>query len=124
MHEAIDASSDTGGMALQNILQKYQPRASIVPPKLDFTDCPYAWPFCRQPVYAGAMPLMFNATVLNGMGLTGVPVKPSHLLVLHSASRSPLAASLPGKLTSMHRDHQSIATNGATLVGLKHEPTT
>ena len=29
------------------------------------------WPFCRQPLYAGAMPLMFNATILNGMSLTG-----------------------------------------------------
>ena len=29
------------------------------------------WPFCRQPLYARSMPLMFNATVLNGMGLTG-----------------------------------------------------
>ena len=27
--------------------------------------------FCRQPLYANAMPLMFNATVLNGMGLIG-----------------------------------------------------
>lgn len=29
------------------------------------------WPFCRQPLYASAMPLMFNATILNGLGLTG-----------------------------------------------------
>ena len=29
------------------------------------------WPFCRQPLFAGAMPLMFNATILNGMSLTG-----------------------------------------------------
>jgi len=29
------------------------------------------WPFCRQPLYAGAMPVMFNATILNGLGLTG-----------------------------------------------------
>ena len=43
----------------------------MVPAELDFTDCPYMWPFCRQPLYANAMPLMFNATVLNGMGLTG-----------------------------------------------------
>lgn len=34
-------------------------------------DCPYMWPFCRQPLYATAMPLMFNATILNGLGLTG-----------------------------------------------------
>ena len=43
----------------------------MVPAELDFTDCPYMWPFCRQPLYAGAMPLMFNATVLNGMGVIG-----------------------------------------------------
>lgn len=55
----------------QEILQAYEPRASVVPAALHFADCPYMWPFCAQPLYAGAMPLMFNATVLNGMGLTG-----------------------------------------------------
>lgn len=34
-------------------------------------DCPYSWPFCRQPLYAGAMPVIFNATILNGMGAIG-----------------------------------------------------
>ncbi|CAL5228891.1 g12106 [Coccomyxa viridis] len=63
-----------GKMNLLNsteILKQYKPRASVVPAELDFTDCPYMWPFCRQPLYANAMPLMFNATVLNGMGLIG-----------------------------------------------------
>ncbi len=58
-------------MSEQEILQKYEPRASVVPAELNFMDCPYMWPFCTQPLYAAAMPLMFNATVLNGMGLTG-----------------------------------------------------
>lgn len=53
------------------ILKSYQPRASIFPSALDYTDCPYSWPFCRQPLYAGAMPVIFNATILNGMGVTG-----------------------------------------------------
>lgn len=53
------------------ILKSYQPRASIFPGVLDYTDCPYTWPFCRQPLYAGAMPVIFNATVLNGMGVIG-----------------------------------------------------
>ena len=53
------------------ILQSYQPKASIVPKALDFTDCPYMWPFCTQPIYANALPLIFNATVLNAMALTG-----------------------------------------------------
>ena len=54
-----------------NILKSYQPKASIVPRSLDFTDCPYMWPFCTQPIYANALPLIFNATVLNAMALTG-----------------------------------------------------
>ena len=29
------------------------------------------WPFCRQPLYAGAMPVVFNVTILNGMGVVG-----------------------------------------------------
>ncbi len=29
------------------------------------------WPFCKQPMYASAMPTMFNATILNGMAVTG-----------------------------------------------------
>uniref|UniRef100_A0A1D1ZCL4 Membrane-bound transcription factor site-1 protease n=1 Tax=Anthurium amnicola TaxID=1678845 RepID=A0A1D1ZCL4_9ARAE len=53
------------------ILKNYQPRASIFPSVLDYTDCPYSWPFCRQPLYAGAMPVIFNATILNGMGVIG-----------------------------------------------------
>ena len=81
---------------LQEILKQYKPRASVVPAELDFTDCPYMWPFCRQPLYANAMPLMFNATVLNGMGLIGEPCRlPSHtavhpfILVLVSLDRTP-----------------------------------
>lgn len=54
-----------------NILKNYQPKASIVPKSLDFTDCPYMWPFCTQPIYANGLPLIFNATVLNAMALTG-----------------------------------------------------
>ncbi|KAI4297014.1 hypothetical protein L6164_036926 [Bauhinia variegata] len=53
------------------ILKSYQPRASIFPSVLDYTDCPYSWPFCRQPLYAGSMPVIFNATILNGMGVIG-----------------------------------------------------
>eukprot|EP00850_Spirogloea_muscicola_P015909 SM000126S26285 [mRNA] locus=s126:92:3575:+ [translate_table: standard] len=53
------------------VLADYVPRASILPSKLDLTDCPYSWPFCRQPLYATAMPVIFNATILNGMGVVG-----------------------------------------------------
>lgn len=53
------------------VLESYVPRASLVPAALHFAECPYMWPFCRQPLYAGAMPVMFNATILNGLGLVG-----------------------------------------------------
>lgn len=53
------------------VLKEYSPRASLVPAILDLTDCPYAWPFCSQPLYAGSMPVMFNVTILNGMGVHG-----------------------------------------------------
>lgn len=53
------------------ILANYTPRASVVPSVLDLTSCPYSWPFCRQPIFHGSMPLIFNATILNGMGVVG-----------------------------------------------------
>jgi membrane-bound transcription factor site-1 protease len=55
-------------------LQNYTPRASLVPGELNFEfqkSCPYAWPHCTAPLYAGAMPFIFNATIVNGMGLGG-----------------------------------------------------
>lgn len=54
-----------------NSLMSYKPKASFFPSELDLTECPYAWPFCTQPLYYSAMPLIFNATILNGMGVTG-----------------------------------------------------
>lgn len=53
------------------ILKDYKPRATIFPSILNYEDCPYTWPFCQQPLYAGAMPVIFNATILNGMGVIG-----------------------------------------------------
>nr|GMD64086.1 subtilisin-like protease SBT6.1 [Ipomoea batatas] len=58
------------------ILKNYEPRASIFPGVLDYSDCPYSWPFCVQPLYAGAMPVIFNATILNGMGAIGYVESP------------------------------------------------
>ena len=55
-----------------HILQSYEPRASLVPDSLDLTDCPYMWPLCSQPLYADAVPVIVNATILNGIDVTGV----------------------------------------------------
>jgi len=63
-----------GRMNLQaaaGFIANYQPHASAIPAVLDLTECPYMWPYCAQPFYADAQPVIFNLTVLNGMSLTG-----------------------------------------------------
>uniref|UniRef100_A0A8W8JSW4 Membrane-bound transcription factor site-1 protease n=1 Tax=Magallana gigas TaxID=29159 RepID=A0A8W8JSW4_MAGGI len=55
-------------------LRTYKPQASLSPGYIDLTECPYMWPYCSQPIYYGAMPVVVNVTVLNGMGVSGVIV--------------------------------------------------
>lgn len=57
--------------ASQAILANYTPRASLIPPAIHLADCPYMWPHCKQELYAFGLPLMLNATVVNGMANTG-----------------------------------------------------
>lgn len=57
--------------ASEAVLASYSPRASLVPARLDLADCPYMWPYCRQPLRAFGLPVAINATVLNGLGATG-----------------------------------------------------
>ena len=53
------------------ILRHYVPRASTVPSEFDLTECPYAWPHCKQGAYATMMPIILNATIVNGLGTHG-----------------------------------------------------
>jgi membrane-bound transcription factor site-1 protease len=57
-------------------LASYTPRATVFPAALDLTDCPYMWPYCTQPLFHGAQPVIFNVTILNGMGSSGIIVRP------------------------------------------------
>ena len=70
-------------------LADYTPHASVVPDQLDLSPCGpageglaghapggggsggYLWPYCSQPLYAGAVPLLINLTLLNGMSVVG-----------------------------------------------------
>lgn len=76
-HLIANANIYEQGMGSIDIIGAYQhlvtttPHASVIPATLDFTNCPYMWPFCTQSLYHTAQPLMFNMTVLNGMSLTG-----------------------------------------------------
>ncbi|XP_062501119.1 membrane-bound transcription factor site-1 protease-like [Corticium candelabrum] len=54
-----------------HVLNTYKPQASLSPSYIDLTECPYMWPFCSQPIYVGAMPIVVNVTILNGMGVRG-----------------------------------------------------
>ncbi|KAH8018443.1 hypothetical protein HPB51_006343 [Rhipicephalus microplus] len=52
-------------------LVNYRPQATLSPSYLDLSECPYMWPYCTQPLYHGAMPVIANITILNGMGVSG-----------------------------------------------------
>ena len=52
-------------------LSNYKAHVSLSPSYLDMTECPYMWPYCSQPLYYGARPLLVNVTILNGMAVSG-----------------------------------------------------
>lgn len=54
-----------------DVLKAYKPQATLFPSYVDFTECPYLWPYCSQPIYYGAIPITINVTILNGMDVTG-----------------------------------------------------
>eukprot|EP01117_Protostelium_nocturnum_P001157 TRINITY_DN1147_c1_g1_i3.p1 TRINITY_DN1147_c1_g1~~TRINITY_DN1147_c1_g1_i3.p1 ORF type:complete len:1066 (-),score=261.97 TRINITY_DN1147_c1_g1_i3:935-4132(-) len=72
------------------LLLRSKPKVTLLPPEADLTQSPYFWPYCSQPLFHGALPIILNTTLLNGMGVIGevkgVPVwKPNtngHLLEL------------------------------------------
>lgn len=58
------------------LMQAYEPRLSFHPPYLDTTECPYFSPYCEQPLFFSSMPLIFNATLLNAVSVTGKLASP------------------------------------------------
>jgi membrane-bound transcription factor site-1 protease len=53
------------------LLQSYKPRVTAWPPYYDSVECPYFSPYCDQPMYHSSMPVIFNATIINGISVTG-----------------------------------------------------
>lgn len=37
---------------------------SLSPGYIDLTECPYMWPYCSQPIYYGAMPVVVNVRLI------------------------------------------------------------
>ena len=52
------------------VLKAYRPRASLIPDALDFT-LPVMWPHNFDKLYATRLPYIVNATIVNGMGVSG-----------------------------------------------------
>ena len=52
------------------VLKAYRPRASLIPDALDFT-LPAMWPHNFDKLYATRLPYIVNATIVNGMGVSG-----------------------------------------------------
>jgi membrane-bound transcription factor site-1 protease len=110
------------GQALVGYSRAYQvftsnePRASLAPASLDLTSCPYMWPYCAQPIYYSAIPMVVNVTILNGMAVTGkiegapqwVPAKGAEGIV---EVRSTKSAAVP----SQHHSPKC-CLNGCTCV--------
>ena len=46
-------------------LKSYQPHVSLSPSYLDMTECQYMWPYCSQPLYYSAKPLIVNVSELS-----------------------------------------------------------
>merc|ERR1712166_964559 len=53
------------------LIQNFEPKASVLPASLHLDDKQYMWPFSSQPLYAGAIPIMINTTLMNSMGVVG-----------------------------------------------------
>ncbi len=86
-------------LAAAQALGEYTPHASVLPPEIDLSGCApeggdgrapaggaagssgYMWPHCAQPLYAGALPLLLNLTVLNGAALVSRSPPRNHLIV-------------------------------------------
>ncbi|GMR32293.1 hypothetical protein PMAYCL1PPCAC_02488 [Pristionchus mayeri] len=51
-------------------MRKYKPQVTLFPSHLDSLDCPYLWPFCADPLYAGALPKIINVTIVSGLSVS------------------------------------------------------
>lgn len=55
-------------------------KPSSFPDRIDTTDCPRMWPYCSQPLYYSALPLMVNLTIMNPAAVVGTIKKPPQWL--------------------------------------------
>ena len=59
---------------LLSTLNPHPPPHSLSPPYLDFTECPYMWPYCSQPLYYTTRPVVVNITITNSISVSSTIV--------------------------------------------------
>ncbi|KAE8901445.1 Membrane-bound transcription factor site-1 protease [Phytophthora fragariae] len=69
-HQAVQSVTQSG-KELRSVL-----KPSSFPDRIDTTDCPRMWPYCSQPLYHSALPLMVNLTIMNPASVVGTIKKP------------------------------------------------
>lgn len=73
--------------ALSTLRKNIRGVVTTYPSSLNFTreDCPYFWPYCRQPIYRGGMPIIANVTVLNSASQMGRIESPPRWIPQHAS---------------------------------------
>uniref|UniRef100_M4BGK6 Uncharacterized protein n=1 Tax=Hyaloperonospora arabidopsidis (strain Emoy2) TaxID=559515 RepID=M4BGK6_HYAAE len=73
-------------------------KPSSFPDELDMTDCPHMWPYCSQPLYHSALPLVTNLTILNPASVVGVIKSPPQWIVGTNGEYLAVSTSTPSIL--------------------------
>ena len=47
---------------------------SLSPSYIDLTECPYFWPYCSQPMYYGAIPIIVNVSFVGSLSVNFVTI--------------------------------------------------
>ncbi|KAG6578175.1 Membrane-bound transcription factor site-1 protease [Phytophthora cinnamomi] len=65
-HRIAQNATQSGKEVARSVL-----KPSSFPDRIDMTDCPRMWPYCSQPLYHNALPLMVNLTIMNPASVVG-----------------------------------------------------
>ncbi|VDK51699.1 unnamed protein product [Anisakis simplex] len=64
------------GAGKVDLLASFDYMRKLIPAYIDFTECPYMWPYCSQPLYFSPIPTIINVTIVNGLGVSGRILEP------------------------------------------------
>ncbi|GMF65069.1 unnamed protein product [Phytophthora lilii] len=70
-HQTAQNATRSGQDHVPNVL-----KPSSFPDRIDMSDCPRMWPYCSQPLFHTALPLMVNLTIMNPASVAGTIKKP------------------------------------------------